>query len=392
MSSNSDLVSHKEAWIGKIEDGTLNRDEIADIFMNMGMHYKRQPETFVARCHCGNIHATLKLAADILPLNAHICSCTVCRVAYGSFGGFHVTMAGHRPPDSYNPAFLQAFQIPGTARDEEVRWFCRTCGARHGIEDRSRDLFAVETALFDKKFWKFTGLAFPVSTGDGGLLDWHLPSREGDEGRLVEYQPFGEVAPTYEPEVGPDGEPRLRARCCCGGVSFTIPRPGAAVRENCYMSRFISPVDKNKWKAYIDFSTESRLVTSAHFTPWMLVPRVVLEPVVPPDLRLGTMRTYRSSDRVLRGFCGRCGATVFMKAADRSPAVSCEVLNVAMGILRAPEGVRAENWVTWRAGKPEFVKDGKKHDEGLTGDIESGLMLWSLEESADGDAPTFDIT
>lgn len=190
-------------------------------------------------------------------------------------------------------------------------------------------------------------------------------------------------------EVGLDGEERLRAACACGGVSFALPRPGDAVRAHPYTRQYVSPADPRKWKAFVDFSRDCRLLTSAHCVPWVLVPRVVLEPAVPPDLRFGTMKVYRSSEKVTRGFCGRCGATVFIKTKDRSPNEESEVLNIAMGILRAPEGAKAENWVTWRAGKPAWVDDGRKFDPEFVDAVVEGQRKWAMDKY--GEALDFDV-
>jgi len=60
------------------------------------------------------------------------------------------------------------------------------------------------------------------------------------------------------------------------------------------------------------------------------------------DGNMGTLRCYASSASVQRYFCGRCSATVFL-AADEDE----EVMRVALGLLKTPDGARAEGFVSW---------------------------------------------
>ncbi|KAI1377207.1 DUF636 domain protein [Hypoxylon crocopeplum] len=350
----------------------------------------QETQTFAARCHCRNIQFTITLPTSILPLNAYICNCTTCRYTHGTFGSFHVSLPQGIAPEYTNLSVnLSVFKTPGSGPGGHgQRLFCPTCGSHSGHFEPWVAQWVVDVALFDAPiFWTFTRAAFPKSPGDGGLLSfWRTPS-SGKE--LVQVSPGHDVPPRYENRVGADGGEMLRAECCCGGVSFAIPRPSAAVAADAYMRQYISPRDPRKWKAFLDFCRDCGRVSSAPVVPWVLVPRAVLEPEVPPDLRLGTVKTYASSEKVTRGFCGRCGATVFLKTTLRSPSERSEVLNVAMGILRAPEGAKAEDWVTWRAGKPAWADDAREYDPEFVDAIVQGHREWSLEKY--GDAPDFDV-
>lgn len=68
-------------------------------------------------------------------------------------------------------------------------------------------------------------------------------------------------------------------------------------------------------------------------------------------LDFGTLKTYRSSPTVTRGFCGTCGATVFLSRAGT------DIMRIAIGLLAAPEGARAETWLNWSLKELQFVKD-----------------------------------
>ncbi|KAM0429979.1 hypothetical protein ACHAPT_005985 [Fusarium lateritium] len=63
------------------------------------------------------------------------------------------------------------------------------------------------------------------------------------------------------------------------------------------------------------------------------------------DPRLGTLKLYKSSPDVQRYFCSRCSASVFYAVDDRP-----DLVDVAVGLLDAPEGARAENELVWNLG------------------------------------------
>ena len=58
---------------------------------------------------------------------------------------------------------------------------------------------------------------------------------------------------------------------------------------------------------------------------------------------LSTLKHYWSSPEVDRSFCGICGSSVFYWVDDRP-----EVVDLAMGIVRAGSGAMAREWVSWR--------------------------------------------
>ena len=54
------------------------------------------------------------------------------------------------------------------------------------------------------------------------------------------------------------------------------------------------------------------------------------------------------------------------------------MMNVAMGILRAPEGVRAENWVTWGTANPSFASP--EDDPMFVEAMVKGHRKWGIEQ------------
>ncbi|KAI0135741.1 DUF636 domain protein [Daldinia grandis] len=347
-----------------------------------------ESRSFAARCHCGNVRYSVVLPASSLPLHAYICSCTLCRYSHGTLGSFHVSLTQGVAPEWTNGTVnLSVYKSQGSGPGGDgQRWFCPTCGTHNGHYEPWAMQWIIDVALFDEpSFWEMKGFAFPKSPGDGGLMSW-LPSPVSKGLKILTMD--RDLAPDNKLEIGEDGEERLRAECQCGGVSFTIARPSDVVRNDKFMTRFIAPGDPQKWKAYLDFDKETRRLSSAYFMPWALVPRISLEPEVPPNLLIGTMKTYKASEKITKGFCGRCGATVFLQHKDRSPSEQSEVLGIAAGLLRAPEGAKAMNWFKWRA-VPKREIEGTEFDSEFVNAIVEGQREWEVEKY--GEALDFEV-
>ena len=261
--------------------------------------------------------------------------------------------------------------------------FCSKCGCHITCIDKDEDHAWYITPSItndeDHAFFKFRCNAFTTSAADGGLSNmlkevggkplpsWNPPDTD-DRSKLV----------VEEAEVGADGEPRLRAKCRCGGVSFTIKRPSEQVLANDVLNKFVSPMDKTKWLACLDICNDCRLVTGTHVIGWCFVALSACEPPISSDLQIGTSKTYSSSPGVLRSFCGDCGATVFYSCKERMKE-GHEAVDVAIGLLRAPEGPLADNWVTWRS-RIAHLPSGYVYDKDYAGSLQEGMDKWSMEK------------
>ncbi|KAH7071527.1 DUF636 domain-containing protein [Paraphoma chrysanthemicola] len=84
----------------------------------------------------------------------------------------------------------------------------------------------------------------------------------------------------------------------------------------------------------------------------------------------GTMRTYTSSPGVTRSFCSVCGANIFW-AGDLEHTGHKGVLDVAVGLLDAKSGSRAEEVLSWWTGRVSFVEEGVH--KGLCAGLERGM-------------------
>ncbi|RYO77669.1 hypothetical protein DL766_004729 [Monosporascus sp. MC13-8B] len=96
------------------------------------------------------------------------------------------------------------------------------------------------------------------------------------------------------------------------------------------------------------------------------------------DPRFGTLTFHSSSPDVQRYFCSRCSACVFYCVDDRP-----DMLDVALGLLEAPSGARAEEVVSWTftgsMGWRQDVVGGWR--EGHIVAVESTAEAWRTESN-----------
>ena len=284
------------------------------------------------------------------------------------------------------------------------RLFCKTCGCHVGDEDLVADPttgeveWRVATSNFDdhsEKTFRIGAHYFTSAAPGGGLYDW-LPTM--GERKVGSWSPPAGSKDFPIPRADPpkqefdaQGREVLRAECHCGGVSFTIPRPNRPEStQSKFIQQYISPLDSNKWLAVLDTCDDCRLVNGTHVIPWTFIPLAQTEPRIPQDLKFGTLVTYQSSPTVQRAFCGVCGATVFFTCEERTdPSGKETVVDLSVGILRAPEGPNAENWLTWRTGRLAWHESGKRFDPVFADSLAKGFDAWGRERY--GESPGFSI-
>lgn len=92
---------------------------------------------------------------------------------------------------------------------------------------------------------------------------------------------------------------------------------------------------------------------------------------VPFSREFGTLKAFRSSDSATKRFCAKCGATVFWDG-DVRPGL----IDVAVGLLHASEGARAESWLEWASERVSFKEDAEMRASSLVKSVETGLGDW----------------
>ncbi|KAJ3529807.1 hypothetical protein NM208_g9593 [Fusarium decemcellulare] len=228
-----------------------------------------------------------------------------------------------------------------------------------------------------------------VDTKDGGLSIWmrELGNPSDDH-----------ESSTYENST----DETLQASCACGNVKFHVTRPNDSSRvpkrnfpdlmfaDKTTPDEFKKNVGDEKWwiqdagQKYLAGTCacrSCRLVSGYEIQTWAFVPRTNIffhapdadgERIIPLDFNTlppGILTTYTSSSNVGREFCGTCGASVFWHQKDPD-----DVIDISVGLLRAPEGARAENWLKWWRGRVSFVEDVDYKRDGLEAKTASQLI------------------
>lgn len=129
--------------------------------------------------------------------------------------------------------------------------------------------------------------------------------------------------------------------------------------------------DRTKYLASTCVCNDCRQVTGHEFQNWAFVPIENVEKVdgSPMDFAVGTLKKYKHSQDADRYFCEECGATVFWHGTG-----SQDKIDVAVGLMRAESGARAEEWLTWRTNRLSGMPFGRSKflNEALT----EGLKQW----------------
>ncbi|KAH9889689.1 Mss4-like protein [Xylariomycetidae sp. FL2044] len=341
-------------------------------------------KTVTARCYCGSVRYTLTFPASssssssmLLPLTAYICHCSTCRYSHGTLGAFHSELPVEVQPQFIAPSSLEGgSSMTAYWMRSAVLYFCSTCGCHVGARGNDSGKWFPSVSLFPKDESVFVLREhWHTNSGPNGLADW-LPSLGEDRPlalRALESRPSIPVA-----EKGKDGEDRLRCECHCGGVSFTFPRPTRKVLDDPFMSEVVSPLGPRKYKAVVDACNDCRRHTGDPVTAWTFVPLALMEPRIGRDLAVGTSRVHASSPGTLRSFCGVCGATVFFWHDSRRTNDEDAIVDVAVGLLRAPEGVRADDWLDWRTSRLANAEAGAEYDAEFYESLRRGMGEWGM--------------
>ncbi|KAF2448795.1 hypothetical protein P171DRAFT_428807 [Karstenula rhodostoma CBS 690.94] len=195
-----------------------------------------------------------------------------------------------------------------------------------------------------------------------------------------------------EPQAPPSSTTPIYAHCHCKGVEFWIAFPNAASAETeSPWPDLLVPSETGSsanlknypwWiptpNHYLAGTCARRSCTRASgfdITLWAFVP--VANITLDADGKVpftrspywGTIKTYRSRDDVTRPFCGRCGASVFYDGHG-TPSV----VDVAVGLLDARSGARAEEVLAWWPGRVSFKEYALNRK--LIQGIAEGLGEW----------------
>jgi hypothetical protein len=243
------------------------------------------------QCLCGAV--SFEIAG---PTSApSLCHCSQCRRIHGA-------------PGAYTSAPTSAYRIHG---EENLKWsrlvrseqgFCKLCGSKLFWRDGSADLDITLGSLdaptgltLAKHIWtRSQGDYYEI--GHDGLPRYAESSRDA--------QPIGE-------EARPDAGPRTsqhKGGCQCGAVKYRV---NGNMRDvvtchcgQCRRSHGHAPGYSAARKAEMVIEGE------------------------------GNITWYRSSDDAHRGFCSKCGSSLFWRPAGR------ETMSITAGSLDRPTGLK----------------------------------------------------
>lgn len=355
--------------------------------------------TIKASCLCGSAQHDVSLPSSDFPLTARICHCNTCRHMSGTLC-FCVAL----PPKHYAPTQSLLDKLkPFQQTTRITQYFCPRCGTHmlgRCLEDGDKPDGAVYWDLMTGTFDQADGV-FDVrahisieDTLDGGFSDYLGRIKDEPVERWGRNLLQGEQLPQWWqsptiPKVEPLPSDRLHAHCKCGGVNFWIARPSARSGLGTagwpdalipFNSDAPPPPDEAWWvrdggKKFLGgfcACDSCRLAAGMEWVEWAFVPTVDIsldaEGNTPFSLKSGTLKAYRSSKRATRYFCETCGANVFWNGDERP-----QVIDVAVGLLNAVEGSRAESWLAWGLQRLSFREDALPRAKDLTLAVEAGL-------------------
>jgi hypothetical protein len=264
--------------------------------------------------------------------------------------------------------------------------------ASHGaVQGKTDDLF------------EFTAHGWIEDTKDGGASVWLKAQKDISMSRwLVEWDKSPQVPLNWRSsEMGntkdesADPEEKLRVHCHCNGVEFFIARPSEeSLKASSPLPDLLVPynsgksaenpknkpwwlsTDRSKYLAGNCACDSCRKIAGFDIVQWTFIPvaGLSLADNQPWSLPFGTMQSYESTStdatKRLRWFCSRCGANVLWTGSER-PTLT----DVSVGLLDAPSGARAEEWLQWDlADRVSFREDA--HNVHLVDELERGLVDW----------------
>ncbi|KAF2021186.1 hypothetical protein BU24DRAFT_446264 [Aaosphaeria arxii CBS 175.79] len=363
-------------------------------------------------CHCTLTTHTLPLPPTLLPLKTSLCNCNISRRISGSLLTSYIDLTP--PPPHNQDVHVSKPDVsaltPYRSSSILTRWFCGTCGTHMFLEYDFDGHFEAATGAVRVEGREGTdgvvrveavmwigdtvdgGAGRFIKSVDGRVLRRFLEGSTDEEGG-------GDVPPDWtsssrRQEV-PEGkgEEAVHARCHCGGVEFWVTPPNAASREARspypdllvpYNSRKSAENPGNeawwlpgegRYLAGTCACESCRRVSGFDVTFWAFVPTCNIfqdEACTVPFTRRpywGSMKVYESSKGVTRTFCGTCGANVFWDGEGRDGLV-----DVAVGLLDAKSGARAEEILSWCTERVSFAEEAL--NKGLIRGLQEGLQSW----------------
>ncbi|KAL4731188.1 hypothetical protein ACLX1H_000149 [Fusarium chlamydosporum] len=366
------------------------------------------PITLKAQCLCKAFTFSAEVPRQLLPLEGSMCHCTSCRNVTGAMYSSDTNWPG--PLDEVLNSELKRYKFTSNV----TLMFCGTCSTplfwHEHYSDKPEHLSVFTGPLQDVDIAgliKFVDQIFLGDTEDGGVSPWlQNVNQNGSKAQLWK----GRARKSEElhddwlntlggPVSGGIKNEGIPLHCRCKGVQFVF-RPSNvdfSVMDTSSVPFFIDP-KSHKHLATLDPCNSCRLSCGVDMMNWTFAlpaqiefaegrdgtgfpenTHVLRDAVQSPerDSRYGTLAMYRSSPDVQRYFCSQCSALVFYTTDDRP-----QVIDVAVGLLHAPEGARAESVLTWHLGAKMMGEDdfGNTWRGAFAKSVKEGSEKWRVEK------------
>lgn len=257
-------------------------------------------------------------------------------------------------------------------------YHCTTCGTLMfwGRNSEPKSL-EVSTGILEnaEKLITFDGHCYVGDTKDSGFSDW-VTDIGGKSIQRTHADHDSKVLPRWwkdtETQQGQRDVVRLPFHCLCKGVNMYITRPTqesmhadpqqGKEKEPWYIGK------RDRYAARTCACNSCRMAAGVDIVEWAFVPKINIKLANGEDYRTdtGTLQAYESSKDNTRYFCGRCGANIFWVGSERP-----ELIDVAVGLIDAPSGAKAMDWLEWDTEQLSFEDDGP--NRGLVAALKKGL-------------------
>ncbi|KAF2798837.1 hypothetical protein K505DRAFT_321562 [Melanomma pulvis-pyrius CBS 109.77] len=349
-------------------------------------------------CMCGAAKHSFTIPTSSLPLSTHLCSCDISRRISGSLLTSYVNIT--HSPEAPKPdlSALTPYKSSGIL----TRHFCSTCGTQMYLEYNHDGHFEAATGTLQvnntDKLVDYKAHIWVGDTPDGGASQFVTHVNGKELGRFLQDSGKSKVIPlswtsSSSSESLKNKIDRIHAHCHCKGVEFFISPPNEFSKdaESSYADLLVpyhsgssdNPKNHSWWLPGHDrFLAGTCACISCcrssgfDLTFWAFIPTANITQdssstkLFSRSPYWGTMKTYRSSADVTRTFCGRCGANVFWDGDGRGGLV-----DVAVGLLDAPSGARAEEILAWWPRRVSFEEFAL--NRGLVQGLADGLKNWA---------------
>ncbi|KAK8048793.1 hypothetical protein PG994_010523 [Apiospora phragmitis] len=374
-----------------------------------------------AQCLCKQHTFKANIAQSSLPIKAVTCHCNSCRHMTGAM---YSSDAPWPADDAGEEEVLNSTLQRYVFSERITVRFCGTCSSPMFWEwpGKSQDKISVFTGALAnhtdpdvKDLVQFTDAMFVGDTLAGGAAPWlRKPNGAGGTktrlwvGQMNESEelPHDWLPPTSLPGASKKSNlDQVALRCRCKGVDLVLQRwspelenegetsaaswiidpdthKGLGSFDACDSCRIASGVDVFNWTfalfRQLGFAGTKTTTTAATEGGFPASSTELTSALLAQerDSRFGTLACYNSSPGVYRYFCSQCSACVFYGGVAKP-----QLADVALGVLEAPDGARAEDFVSWNFGGDMVWRNdiAGTWREGLVQSIESEAEAWRVE-------------